>query len=112
MNMNRNRLLAVVLTAMVCTGLGVASVSGSQLPADMKDGLQVLYLSVTNTGDNTAVVTAMISDGEDEHSFVFDPNEPLPDGFDPTTDRVGAYNVTNDEDGNVIVTDEDGNVIG
>ncbi len=102
MKMNWNRLLAVVLTAMVCTGLGVASVSGSQLPADVKDGLQVLYLSITDTGDNTTVVTAMISDGEDEHSFV----------FDPTTDRVGAYNVTNDEDGNVIVTDEDGNVIG
>ena len=154
--MNRNSLLAVALIAMVCTGLGVASVSDSQLPADVKDRLQVLHLFVTDTGNNTAVVTAMMSDGEDEHSFVFDPNEPLPEGFDPITDedgnvigasynvtdesgkvvggaafgtititdddlpegfnpmpdRLGAYNVTTDEDGKMTVTDKDGNVIG
>jgi len=138
--MNRNSLLAVALIAMVCTGLGVASVSDSQLPADVKDGLQVLYLSVTDTGNNTAVVTTMVSDGETSKVGAYDVTTDEdgnvmigasynatdgsgaafgatiaiagPDGFDPTTSKVGAYDVTTDEDGNMIVTDEDGNVVG
>jgi hypothetical protein len=104
--MNRNSLLAVAFIAMVCTGLGVASVSGSQLPLDIPANMDGIYGMMLSVVDEDGVTTVGMTDGEDEHSFVFDPNEPLPDGFDPITDEDGnvigaSYNVT-DEDGNVI----------
>ena len=105
--MNRHSLLAVALIAMVCTGLGVASVSGSQLPLDIPSNMDGIYGMMTlSVVDKDGVTTVATTDGEDEHSFVFDPNEPLPEGFDPITD----------EDGNVIgascnATDESGEVV-
>jgi len=105
-DMNRNSLLAVALIAMVCTGLGVASVSDSQLPLDVPSNMDGIYGMMLSVVDEDGVTTVAMTDGEDEHSFVFDPNEPLPDAFDPITDEDGnvigaSYNVT-DEDGNVI----------
>jgi hypothetical protein len=97
--MNRNSLLAVALIAMVCTGLGVASVSDSQLPLDIPANMDGIYGMMLSVVDKDGVMTVAMTDGEDEHSFVFDPNEPLPDGFDPITDEDGnvigaSYNAT------------------
>lgn len=98
--MNRNSLLAVALIAMVCTGLGVASVSDSQLPLDIPSNMDGVYGMMTlSIVDTDGVTTVAVTDGESEHSFVFDPNEPLPEGFDPITDEDGnvigaSYNAT------------------
>jgi len=83
--MNRNSLLAVALIAMVCTGLGVASVPqrvNLQFPMDATD---TNNRTLSITGNDTM---AIVMDGEDEYGL----NLSEPVGW--------------------AITDEDGNVIG
>lgn len=91
--MNRNSLLAVALIAMVCTGLGVASVPQRMNLQFPMDAMDTKNRTLSITGNDTMT---MVMDGEDEYGL----NLSEPVGWDPITDEDGnvigvSYNATN-----------------